>query len=446
MAPFLTTLIALLAGLIPAQAQPTAPTREASEPVVVFWFGFDDATLRPDYSDNRRSLAQLDSLIRSREFTILDTLRIVGKSSIDGPYTYNALLAMRRARSVRTYITRHYPDFQGTIDVQSEGEVWSEFREAVAGDASLSDVTRARMLEIIDSDASPDRKEARLKSLPSWRMYYRALFPTFRSATVTPSYWTLDMPRIDDDMMLESLSWIPPVQAITLRPDNLIVPALTGPSSRAGAGKLARAGRSARAARTYYPARKTVVALKTNLAYDALTMVNYAIEVPVGDRFSAVWEHYFPWWVMRNNRTCIEYLTLGGEFRWWFVPQPRPETDFRMQRDRLIGHYLGLYGLWGKTDLQWDMLGRYQCYPVVSCGLTYGYSFPVSRHLNLELSASIGYARIPYQHYIPSEDWQILWRDNSDAGITHYFGPTKIQVTLVRPILATCRVREGANR
>ena len=80
MKTFLATMITLLVGLIPALAQP-APSPRTSEPVVVFWFGFDDATLRPDYSDNRRSLEQLDSLIRSREFTVLDTLRIVGKCS-----------------------------------------------------------------------------------------------------------------------------------------------------------------------------------------------------------------------------------------------------------------------------------------------------------------------------------------------------------------------------
>ena len=423
---FLTTLIALLAGIAPVQAQSVDPSPRTSQPVVVIWFGFDDATVRPEYSDNRQSLAQLDSLIKSREFTVLDTLRIVGKSSMDGAYTYNNLLSLRRARSVKTYITKHYPGFQGTITLVSEGEVWSDFREAVAGDASLPEGTRDRMLEIIDSDATPDRKEARLRSLPSWRTYMRKLFPTYRTATVTPHYWMLDMPRIAEDDMLESLAWISPAQPIQLRPDNLTVPALTSLGGRT--------------------VRKTLLAVKTNLAYDALTALNYAIEVPVGDRFSAVWEHYFPWWVVRGNRTCLQYLTLGGEARWWFAPKPRHETSTRIQRDRLVGHYLGVYGLWGKTDLQWDRIGCYQCVPVVSAGLTYGYVFPVSRHLNLELSASIGYARIPYQHYIPTDDWQILWRDRDDVGITHYFGPTKLQVSLVWPIRFQTRVREGAAR
>ena len=53
----------------------------------------------------------------------------------------------------------------------------------------------------------------------------------------------------------------------------------------------------------------------------------------------------------------------------------------------------------------------------------------------------MGYARIPYQHYIPSEDWQILWRGREDQGVLHYFGPTQLKVSLIRPILVKYRVK-----
>ena len=288
---FLTTLIALLAGIAPVQAQSVDPSPRTSQPVVVIWFGFDDATVRPEYSDNRQSLAQLDSLIKSREFTVLDTLRIVGKSSMDGAYTYNNLLSLRRARSVKTYITKHYPGFQGTITLVSEGEVWSDFREAVAGDASLPEGTRDRMLEIIDSDATPDRKEARLRSLPSWRTYMRKLFPTYRTATVTPHYWMLDMPRIAEDDMLESLAWISPAQPIQLRPDNLAVPALTG--MHAGAGKLGR----------YDGPIRPIFGLSTNVLYDITYIPHYGLtSIP---SFSL---EYYP----KNSR----HFTFGADVEW----------------------------------------------------------------------------------------------------------------------------------
>ena len=42
---------------------------------------------------------------------------------------------------------------------------------------------------------------------------------------------------------------------------------------------------------------------------------------------------------------------------------------------------------------------------------------------------------------IPSEDWQILWRDRDRQGILHYFGPTQLKVSLVRPLQIRYRVK-----
>ena len=81
----------------------------------------------------------------------------------------------------------------------------------------------------------------------------------------------------------------------------------------------------------------------------------------------------------------------------------------------------------------------------LSFGLTYGYSLPVSRYLNIEFSISAGYARIPYQYYIPTPDWQILIRDRDRAGVAHYFGPTKAEISLVIPIRANFKVRDTAT-
>ena len=279
----------------------------------------------------------------------------------------------------------------------------------------------------MNSTTSLDAKEAALRKLPAWQRYYRSLFPDYRTATISPDFVS-ERPRPRDiGPFLPGLGLSLASPAATLHRDQLRVPQPTRQKQS-------------------LTQKRTIFALKTNLLYDAATMLNYTIEIPLGKRFSLAWEHYAPWWVLNNNRICIQYLTLGGEARWWFATKPRAATAKRAQRDRLIGHYLGVYGFWGKTDLQWDRIGCYQCDNIWSAGLTYGYVFPISQHLNLELSASFGYARIPYQHYIPSDDWQTLWRDTEDAGITYFFGPTKVQVGLVWPIQITTRAKEGARR
>lgn len=393
----------------------------SSRPIRIY-FPLNDHVLHALYYTNMQALQQLDSLLRAREYTPDDVIQIVGYSSPEGVERHNYRLAARRAESVQRYVESSCPDFAGTLMIRSGGEAWVPFRKMVQQDTELSEDTREKMLGIIDSDIDADSKEAKLKQFSAWSGYVRNQFRDFRVAQVSSLY-----PKSQSNRDQEQLQPVQPapMSGIVRPVEQLWRPLPVQEESYAW---------------------KTIFAVKTNLAYDALTMLNYAIEVPLGDRFSVVWEHYFPWWVMRNNRICVEYLTLGGEARWWFAPQPRPATARRVERDRLVGHYLGAYGFWGKADLQWDRIGCYQCYPVWSAGLTYGFVFPVSKHLNLELSASFGYARIPYQHYIPSDDWQILWRDHDDAGTTHYFGPTKLQVTLAWPIRVKYRVREGAKR
>ena len=393
----------------------------SSRPIRIY-FPLNDHVLHALYYTNMQALQQLDSLLSAREYTPDDVIQIVGYSSPEGVERHNYRLAARRAESVQRYVESSCPDFAGTLMIRSGGEAWVPFRKMVQQDTELSEDTREKMLGIIDSDIDADSKEAKLKQFSAWSGYVRNQFRDFRVAQVSSLY-----PKNQSKRDQERLQPVQPapVSGIVRPAEQLWRPLPVQEESSAW---------------------KTIFAVKTNLAYDALTMLNYAIEIPLGDRFSVVWEHYFPWWVMRNNRICVEYLTLGGEARWWFAPQPRPATARRVERDRLVGHYLGAYGFWGKADLQWDRIGCYQCYPVWSAGLTYGFVFPVSKHLNLELSASFGYARIPYQHYIPSDDWQILWRDHDDAGTTHYFGPTKLQVTLAWPIRVKYRVREGAKR
>ena len=90
--------------------------------------------------------------------------------------------------------------------------------------------------------------------------------------------------------------------------------------------------------------------------------------------------------------------------------------------------------MWSGTgDFQWNKHICYQ-FEFWSAGLTYGYSMPIGEFLNLEFTLSAGYASIPYQHYVPTDDWEILIKDRNNAGRMHYFGPTKAEVSFVIPI------------
>lgn len=184
--------------------------------------------------------------------------------------------------------------------------------------------------------------------------------------------------------------------------------------------------------------RKTILAIKSNLLYDALTILNYSVEVPVFDKkASFLVYHQFPWWKsgQYGNEFCLRFLSLGGEARWWFVSGDK----------RLTGHFLGLYGESGKYDFQFRekvcRQGEFW-----STGISYGYAMPLGRKqkVHLEFSLSAGYASIAFRGYIPSEDYEFLWRDPEEIGRWHYWGPTKAQVSLVVPIKA--KTKTGGRR
>jgi len=180
---------------------------------------------------------------------------------------------------------------------------------------------------------------------------------------------------------------------------------------------------------------KTILALKTNLLYDALSLANFSIEVPLyKDKFSLLYYHQFPWWTwgQADNEYCIRFLSIGAEARWWFKTS-----------ERFNGHFLGLYSESGKYDFEFQ---RRICYQgeFYSAGLSYGYAMPVGKHLNLEFSLSAGYASMAYRGYNPSPDYEILFRDPAKVGRVHYFGPTKAQISLVVPIKV--KTEGGKNR
>ena len=86
-----------------------------------------------------------------------------------------------------------------------------------------------------------------------------------------------------------------------------------------------------------------------------------------------------------------------------------------------------------KYDFQWD---RSLCYQgeYWSTGVTYGYSLPVKEWLKLEFSASVGFMRSNYRHYQPSPEYENLYLDEYQVGVLSYFGPTKVNVSMVIPL------------
>lgn len=352
----------------------------------------------------------------------IDSIVIYAWASPEGSYKFNKYLSVERAKAAKRFLLQHSPDSSrfnsDKIKISPLAENWPGLIELVEQKYDRPD--RKRVLSILHDESIGDQtRKARLKQLDkgrTWRYLVDNYMPELRTAT-----WISVWEKIIDPVAPiadPNLPMVMPQDSTFTR----ILPE-----------------------KPVFRKQRTVVGLKTNLLYDAVTALNYSIEVPFNKHLSLQFEQHTPWWLARSNKYCLQFLSLGGEFRWWFAPRTSEDTGDRKLRDALVGHFLGLNVWGGKSDIQWGRdFGCYQ-FEFMSAGLTYGYSMPISKHLNLEFSITAGYARVPYQHYIPTDDWQILIKDKNNAGTLHYFGPTKAEVSLTIPIRATFKTKGGAR-
>lgn len=420
---FAVALLCFAPFFLRAQAAYAQENDTISEHEFTLCFRQNGTTIEADYLWNQSQIENLLHLLQ-RPNTVVDSVFIHAWASPEGRYDHNVWLSQKRSEAVRSFLLARTRLNPSVIVIEHREENWAGLRQAVS--LFYEEGNKEEVMGILTSRALTDdeRKQA-LIDLDGGKTY---------------------------NYLVEKVMW-------PLRNAVIVVREKNCPLQTAVVNKAYVNGPVETLSRRSSPVvsqpfiweeeeeeeytKRTFFAVKTNALYDLLTIPNYAIEVPIGKHFSIQAEHYFPWWATKQElKYCLQYITAGGEFRWWFAPKPKPETDNRMLRDVLVGHYLGVYGLWGKADLQWERkVGLYQCNPILSAGLTYGYSFPLTKHWNMELQLSAGYARIPYQHYIPSEDWQILWKDREKQGVLHYVGPTQLKVSLVRPILIRRRVK-----
>lgn len=362
--------------------------------------------------------ASLRKVVHSRDLRIHKVV-IIGAASPEGPKGLNATLARDRAESVKAFLKGIEPRLTDEdYVIISRGEDWegaTRIAESYEYDGAEGE---SAVTGIFKGGQDSEEKKRLMKRLDGGRVWHDLItsyYPSLRRsdifvlfgtaqpiASVNGAIGLLDVPYSNQ---LAPMTVFPPVEE-TSEP------------------------------------RYWSFAVKSNLLYDAVTALNVAVEVPIGKRFSVQYEHVFPWWTAgpNGNKYSMQMLSMGGEARWWFGKRDRdrkagPSVGADARRDLLLGHYLGLYADGGKFDLQAGReIGCYQNY-FKGAGLSYGYSLPLGRRLNMEFALSVGYMLIDYQHYIPSSDWSVLLKDNGNAGRRHYFGPTKAKVSLVLPIV-----------
>lgn len=159
----------------------------------------------------------------------------------------------------------------------------------------------------------------------------------------------------------------------------------------------------------------------TNMLYDAALTPNIGVGVSVADRVTVLADWMFARW--GNHDTRRYWRIYGGDL----------EVRYRIGRysgdSPLGGHHVGVYGSMACYDFQAGLshkgvLSDKYNYAV---GLSYTYSLPISRRLNIDFSLGAGYLWGIYKKHKPIDDCDV-WLSTHKLG---WFGPTRAGVTLV---------------
>lgn len=182
------------------------------------------------------------------------------------------------------------------------------------------------------------------------------------------------------------------------------------------------------------PKKPLYMAIKTNGLYDLALIPNIALEVYLGKNWSLSGNWMYAWW--KSDRKHDYWRTYGGELelRKWFGKKADAKP--------LTGHHVGVY-LQGLTyDFELGGTGYLSNFSY-GAGVSYGYSMPIARRLNLDFVIGVGYLGGEYKEYEPI-DGHYVWQATKDR---KWFGPTKAEVSLVWLIgRGNDNVRKGGKK
>ena len=375
------------------------------------YFRKDKTDVDRDYLDNEGALAYIDSLLSSVNPDEVESIEIRTSASPDGTVSHNDKVEARRAESVRRYIESKYPEFSDKVKETRGGENWPEFRKNVEDDDEMSEPLRKRILSIIDSDDSADRKEQRLRDMDEYDEVAERHFPALRYAETRITRRQKEEPKAPEAPEI-------PAEEIETEEVELSVEQDTLDTFVAPVDTLAAPVEEP--VDTIAP-RRPVVALSTNVLYDLAITPNFAVEFPIGKKVSVYGEYTFPWWVTRDNSRAWQMLKWDIGARYWFFGG-RSENPM----DVMTGPFAGIDLSAGYYDIEPHHKGWQGEFQMVGAEL--GWAWDLGRNWRLDAYVGAGWMGSHFRYYeATTGDKHLIYQH---SGKLNWFGPTKAGVSV----------------
>jgi len=398
-------------------------------------FRLNSADLDLSYMDNGLSLLHLDMIIDSIGSENIKAIEIISQSSPEGTLERNIWLTEHRSMAMMNYMKRVFPELSDRLSINKITESWENLSKYVAQDPHMTENTRQKILEIIESDKlSVATKKSRLKNTlgndPNIGNIYDYLIKNYYPIIRNSGIYILHM--------------LEPEPPFEIDPANIYVQE-TESKQIDTIPELHMDMTPSEDSLPSTPQAKIIplIAVKTNLAYDAFFTKEmgwapiYNIEAELypteKGRWSWLLEYEFPWHSIPDKHQYLQILNLQLESRRYFK-----------YASHHSGHYISAYIGANLYDICFDrQTGHGYQGEGFGGGLGYGYVLPLSKkpdtRWKLELFVKAGYYATFYDPYDAGSPfagkYYYEWYDNPKLFIRRnmlfqWFGPTGAGITI----------------
>ncbi len=403
-----------------------------SEAIKVF-FAHNSCAIDLNMPQNREALSRFSDLMETLNrdsLSLITKIEINSYTSPEGGRQYNQKLSERRTEAIYDYLLNIISLPDSIIHKSSSGIDWVGLQRLVqASDMPykeevlyiLSNVPEEKWRKVNANDRWLSLVDSRNKHLmdlhygDAYRYMFTHIYPQLRNSAVLTLYSkTTPIPDADTKAELAVVETVETAETtdaseIDFKPASALEPAATTTPERI---------------------KKPLLALKTNLLFDAASLINAELEVPIRNRWSVAGEWIFPWWTFDNGksdskRNRIQLLNGNLEVKYWFGK--------RAQLPVLTGWYAGFYAGGGLYDLEHNGKG-YQGEFFIAAGLSAGYAHTINRSgtLRMEYSLGLGYLKTDYRYYEAHYEHDNKWHpERHHNGTYTWMGPTKAKISLV---------------
>ena len=403
-----------------------------------FLFGQGDGELNPALADNSRQLTVLDSIAADFEKVSIQNRYVILHSytSPDGSLEVNENLARRRADVVeKTFDSQLKTDAH--VIYKSHLFEWDEVEQMARVDDQLPN--RDKVLAIfgseerqltIDNAVASDDLITKIKSIDTGETYSyiaKNYFPRLNRVVLEVRYMgnysqpVAERRVISERVFYRDMTTGEVLDSIGVKLEPLqpempvtkeIEPVLTE-SQREYKDTVKVTEHM-----SFWDTVNHNLAVKTNLLYDVALVPNVGLEWRFSDHISASANWMYAWWSRDSKHDYWRIYGGDVELKYWFGHK---------SGRKLTGHHVGAYGGILTYDFEWGGKGYMGEKWSHMFGVSYGYSLPIAKHLNLDFNIGLGYLGGEYYEYEPEGD-AYYWHQTKKR---HWIGPTKAEISLV---------------